>query len=144
MCVHVLVLPDCKTWFSRCLCVSTGCWSHTAAIICRHVARGLGSGHKFLSACLLLFHLSVDTSFFCVPIISFLPLAPSPSPSPCLAASADTDEQEALMSELKIMSHLGHHENIVNLLGACTYGGRIPQTCTPTKPSRGLLLRCSW
>lgn len=29
------------------------------------------------------------------------------------------------MSELKIMSHLGHHANIVNLLGACTYGGRI-------------------
>ncbi|KAM8994138.1 macrophage colony-stimulating factor 1 receptor [Ara ararauna] len=42
-----------------------------------------------------------------------------------LKSSADTDEQEALMSELKIMSHLGHHENIVNLLGACTYGGPI-------------------
>lgn len=27
------------------------------------------------------------------------------------------------MSELKIMSHLGQHENIVNLLGACTHGG---------------------
>ncbi|KYO20390.1 mast/stem cell growth factor receptor Kit isoform B [Alligator mississippiensis] len=42
-----------------------------------------------------------------------------------LKATADTDEQEALMSELKIMSHLGHHENIVNLLGACTCGGPI-------------------
>ncbi|NXS61883.1 CSF1R factor, partial [Brachypteracias leptosomus] len=42
-----------------------------------------------------------------------------------LKSTADTDEQEALMSELKIMSHLGHHENIVNLLGACTYGGPI-------------------
>ncbi|NXO34182.1 CSF1R factor, partial [Locustella ochotensis] len=42
-----------------------------------------------------------------------------------LKASADTDEQEALMSELKILSHLGHHENIVNLLGACTCGGPI-------------------
>ncbi|XP_054245134.1 macrophage colony-stimulating factor 1 receptor [Indicator indicator] len=42
-----------------------------------------------------------------------------------LKSSADTDEQEALMSELKIMSHLGHHENIVNLLGACTSGGPI-------------------
>ncbi|XP_030315109.1 macrophage colony-stimulating factor 1 receptor isoform X1 [Calypte anna] len=42
-----------------------------------------------------------------------------------LKSSADTDEQEALMSELKIMSHLGHHENIVNLLGACTNGGPI-------------------
>lgn len=28
------------------------------------------------------------------------------------------------MSELKILSHLGHHKNIVNLLGACTYGGQ--------------------
>lgn len=42
-----------------------------------------------------------------------------------LKTTAHTDEQEALMSELKIMSHLGHHENIVNLLGACTYGGPI-------------------
>ncbi|KAM8799094.1 macrophage colony-stimulating factor 1 receptor [Eudromia elegans] len=42
-----------------------------------------------------------------------------------LKSSADTDEQEALMSELKIMSHLGHHQNIVNLLGACTHGGPI-------------------
>ncbi|NWY27832.1 CSF1R factor, partial [Pheucticus melanocephalus] len=42
-----------------------------------------------------------------------------------LKSSADRDEQEALMSELKIMSHLGHHENIVNLLGACTCGGPI-------------------
>nr|XP_033782802.1 macrophage colony-stimulating factor 1 receptor isoform X2 [Geotrypetes seraphini] len=42
-----------------------------------------------------------------------------------LKSSAHVDEKEALMSELKIMSHLGHHENIVNLLGACTYGGPI-------------------
>ena len=27
------------------------------------------------------------------------------------------------MSELKMMSHLGNHENIVNLLGACTLSG---------------------
>lgn len=39
-------------------------------------------------------------------------------------ANAHSDEREALMSELKILSHLGHHKNIVNLLGACTYGGR--------------------
>ncbi|XP_073505884.1 macrophage colony-stimulating factor 1 receptor isoform X2 [Phyllobates terribilis] len=42
-----------------------------------------------------------------------------------LKPSAHTDEQEALMSELKILSHLGHHGNIVNLLGACTSGGPI-------------------
>ncbi|XP_076861983.1 macrophage colony-stimulating factor 1 receptor [Brachyhypopomus gauderio] len=42
-----------------------------------------------------------------------------------LKARAHSDEKEALMSELKILSHLGHHENIVNLLGACTYGGPV-------------------
>lgn len=28
------------------------------------------------------------------------------------------------MSELKVLSYLGNHMNIVNLLGACTVGGR--------------------
>ncbi|KAM5171932.1 macrophage colony-stimulating factor 1 receptor [Mantella aurantiaca] len=42
-----------------------------------------------------------------------------------LKPSAHTDEKEALMSELKILSHLGNHQNIVNLLGACTCGGPI-------------------
>ncbi|XP_030649990.1 macrophage colony-stimulating factor 1 receptor [Chanos chanos] len=42
-----------------------------------------------------------------------------------LKASAHSDEKEALMSELKILSHLGHHKNIVNLLGACTHGGPV-------------------
>ncbi|GAB5566250.1 platelet-derived growth factor receptor alpha [Prionailurus iriomotensis] len=37
-----------------------------------------------------------------------------------LKEKADSSEREALMSELKMMSHLGNHENIVNLLGACT------------------------
>lgn len=39
-------------------------------------------------------------------------------------ARAHSEEREALMSELKILSHLGSHNNIVNLLGACTQGGR--------------------
>ncbi|XP_041079401.1 macrophage colony-stimulating factor 1 receptor 1-like [Polyodon spathula] len=42
-----------------------------------------------------------------------------------LKPSAHCDEREALMSELKILSHLGHHKNIVNLLGACTHGGPV-------------------
>ncbi|XP_051834648.1 macrophage colony-stimulating factor 1 receptor [Antechinus flavipes] len=42
-----------------------------------------------------------------------------------LKSTAHTDEKEALISELKIMSHLGQHENIVNLLGACTHGGPV-------------------
>uniref|UniRef100_A0A8C5RV79 receptor protein-tyrosine kinase n=1 Tax=Laticauda laticaudata TaxID=8630 RepID=A0A8C5RV79_LATLA len=32
----------------------------------------------------------------------------------------DSLEKDALMSELKMMIHIGSHENIVNLLGACT------------------------
>ncbi|KAM6900550.1 receptor-type tyrosine-protein kinase FLT3-like [Xenentodon cancila] len=34
-------------------------------------------------------------------------------------------EKEALMSELKMLTHIGHHTNIVNLLGACTECGPI-------------------
>ncbi|XP_071769846.2 receptor-type tyrosine-protein kinase FLT3 [Centroberyx gerrardi] len=36
-----------------------------------------------------------------------------------------TVEKEALMSELKMLTHIGHHANIVNLLGACTGSGPI-------------------
>ncbi|XP_023106103.2 receptor-type tyrosine-protein kinase FLT3 [Felis catus] len=42
-----------------------------------------------------------------------------------LKEKADSSEREALMSELKMMSHLGNHENIVNLLGACTLSGPV-------------------
>ncbi|XP_077015046.1 receptor-type tyrosine-protein kinase FLT3 [Tamandua tetradactyla] len=42
-----------------------------------------------------------------------------------LKEKADSSEKEALMSELKMMIHLGNHENIVNLLGACTLSGPI-------------------
>ncbi|KAM4719088.1 receptor-type tyrosine-protein kinase FLT3-like [Anableps anableps] len=34
-------------------------------------------------------------------------------------------EKEALMSELKMLTHIGQHANIVNLLGACTETGPI-------------------
>ncbi|KAL7390564.1 hypothetical protein ABVT39_023306 [Epinephelus coioides] len=40
-----------------------------------------------------------------------------------LKPSAHLVEREALMSELKILGYLGYHDNIVNLLGACTRGG---------------------
>ncbi|KAG8453683.1 hypothetical protein GDO86_000352 [Hymenochirus boettgeri] len=40
-----------------------------------------------------------------------------------LKDGATTSEQKALMSELKILSHIGHHLNVVNLLGACTKPG---------------------
>ncbi|XP_058271900.1 macrophage colony-stimulating factor 1 receptor isoform X2 [Hemibagrus wyckioides] len=42
-----------------------------------------------------------------------------------LKSSAHLEEKEALMCELKILSHLGSHTNIVNLLGACTHGGPV-------------------
>ncbi|XP_063059910.1 macrophage colony-stimulating factor 1 receptor 1 isoform X2 [Engraulis encrasicolus] len=40
-----------------------------------------------------------------------------------LKPTAHSEERDALLSELKILSHLGPHSNIVNLLGACTQGG---------------------
>lgn len=40
-----------------------------------------------------------------------------------ILANAHSTEKEALMSELKVLSYLGNHVNIVNLLGACTIGG---------------------
>lgn len=36
---------------------------------------------------------------------------------------ATHSEHRALMSELKILIHIGHHLNVVNLLGACTKPG---------------------
>ncbi|KAM4628758.1 platelet-derived growth factor receptor alpha [Polymixia lowei] len=42
-----------------------------------------------------------------------------------LKSTARSSEKQALMSELKIMTHLGPHLNIVNLLGACTKSGPI-------------------
>ncbi|KFP22850.1 Receptor-type tyrosine-protein kinase FLT3, partial [Egretta garzetta] len=42
-----------------------------------------------------------------------------------LKEKPDASEKDALMSELKMMTHIGNHENIVNLLGACTVSGPI-------------------
>lgn len=38
----------------------------------------------------------------------------------CIADGATASEHKALMSELKILIHIGNHLNVVNLLGACT------------------------
>ncbi|XP_018598781.2 vascular endothelial growth factor receptor kdr-like isoform X2 [Scleropages formosus] len=40
-----------------------------------------------------------------------------------LKGGATANECKALMSELKILIHIGHHLNVVNLLGACTKPG---------------------
>lgn len=40
---------------------------------------------------------------------------------------ATASEHKALMSELKILIHIGNHLNVVNLLGACTKpNGKYP------------------
>ncbi|NXN34586.1 FLT3 kinase, partial [Nycticryphes semicollaris] len=45
-----------------------------------------------------------------------------------LKEKPDASEKDALMSELKMMTHIGSHENIVNLLGACTVSGNLKGT----------------
>ncbi|XP_041922906.1 vascular endothelial growth factor receptor 1 isoform X1 [Alosa sapidissima] len=40
-----------------------------------------------------------------------------------LKEGATPSEHKALMTELKILNHIGHHLNVVNLLGACTKPG---------------------
>ncbi|XP_050953554.1 vascular endothelial growth factor receptor 1 isoform X1 [Labeo rohita] len=40
-----------------------------------------------------------------------------------LKDGATPSEHKALMTELKILNHIGHHLNVVNLLGACTKQG---------------------
>ncbi|KAM8819729.1 LOW QUALITY PROTEIN: receptor-type tyrosine-protein kinase FLT3 [Eudromia elegans] len=42
-----------------------------------------------------------------------------------LREKSDTSEKEALMSDLKMRTHIGSHEHLVNLLGACTVTGPI-------------------
>lgn len=59
-------------------------------------------------------------------------------PDDVIPANAHSTEKDALMSELKVLSYLGNHVNIVNLLGACTVGGE--QSSFTTKLSS--LLSC--
>nr|CBN81956.1 FL cytokine receptor [Dicentrarchus labrax] len=49
-------------------------------------------------------------------------------------------EKEALMSELKMLTHIGHHANIVNLLGACTETGTFTTADTNTRTTRPIYL----
>uniref|UniRef100_A0A4W3HV00 receptor protein-tyrosine kinase n=1 Tax=Callorhinchus milii TaxID=7868 RepID=A0A4W3HV00_CALMI len=53
-----------------------------------------------------------------------------------LKPRAHSTEKEALMSELKILSHLGQHNNVVNLLGACTQGGKCAARTVTTRATR--------
>lgn len=60
-----------------------------------------------------------------------------------ILANAHSTEKEALMSELKVLSYLGNHVNIVNLLGACTVGGERSAASKLSSPSRNRR-RCFW
>lgn len=92
------------------------------------------TGPSFLSFLPFSFCLSPSLPFVCLYFSSFFwILIPLVLWALLLPATAHADEKEALMSELKIMSHLGQHENIVNLLGACTHGGE-------SWPGRGILM----
>ena len=51
------------------------------------------------------------------------------------AEKHETVEKEALMSELKMLTHIGRHANIVNLLGACTGSGTTANHRQAQKPA---------
>ncbi|OXB54050.1 hypothetical protein ASZ78_009237, partial [Callipepla squamata] len=42
-----------------------------------------------------------------------------------LSEKPSSSEKDALVFELKMLTHIGSHENIVNLLGACTVSGNL-------------------
>ncbi|NXG60544.1 FLT3 kinase, partial [Hemiprocne comata] len=54
-----------------------------------------------------------------------------------LKEKPDASEKDALMSELKMMTHIGSHENIVNLLGACTMQWCGQESCRDNLLSSG-------
>lgn len=53
----------------------------------------------------------------------YKPMLKSSSRVYIMTGGATSNERKALMSELKILIHIGHHLNVVNLLGACTKPG---------------------
>lgn len=60
----------------------------------------------------------------------------------CSLSTSDCTNKEqmmALVSELKILIHIGHHLNIVNLLGAVTKDLRYGEcTCSSVSPGKNL------
>uniref|UniRef100_A0A8C3C476 Vascular endothelial growth factor receptor 3 n=1 Tax=Cairina moschata TaxID=8855 RepID=A0A8C3C476_CAIMO len=58
-----------------------------------------------------------------------------------LKEGATASEHKALMSELKILIHIGNHLNVVNLLGACTKpNGKYPRATGWTCSQRSVLV----
>lgn len=57
---------------------------------------------------------------------------------------ATASEHKALMSELKILIHIGNHLNVVNLLGACTKpNGKYPRATGWACSQRSVLIPCT-
>jgi len=57
---------------------------------------------------------------------------------------ATASEHKALMSELKILIHIGNHLNVVNLLGACTKpNGKYPRAAGCACSQRSVLVPCT-
>lgn len=58
-----------------------------------------------------------------------------------LPEGATASEHRALMSELKILIHIGNHLNVVNLLGACTKpnGKELGRPAGRAKPQGALI-----
>lgn len=52
---------------------------------------------------------------------------------------ATASEHRALMSELKILIHIGNHLNVVNLLGACTKPNGMEMRCPGEKTGQWAL-----
>nr|XP_061817623.1 platelet-derived growth factor receptor beta-like [Nerophis lumbriciformis] len=57
--------------------------------------------------------------------VSGLPESRTPNKVAVRMVKSNSGACQALLSELKILCHLGPHLNVVNLLGACTTGGPI-------------------
>lgn len=56
---------------------------------------------------------------------------------------ATASEHKALMSELKILIHIGNHLNVVNLLGACTKpNGKYPRAAGCAYSQKSELVPC--
>ena len=41
--------------------------------------------------------------------------------------TAEETDKVALLSEIQMLKGVGRHPNIVNLVGACTKGGKLPR-----------------
>lgn len=93
--------------------------------VVRATAYGLCSADTVTTVAVKMLKRKFDSSLFLLSFMTFETLYRKVEATfiYVLLANAHNTEKEALMSELKVLSYLGNHVNIVNLLGACTIGG---------------------